>query len=296
MRKILFIINPVSGSGKGTQLIKEINEFMEKTEIEYSIKISNRVGQIKELAKNGCLEGVSDIIIVGGDGSVHEAINGMQLRKGIRFGIIPSGTGNDYARLIYKEMNLSYYLACIKRGRTVQVDIGSVNGLRFINSCGVGIDSNILKDAEKYKNIAKGSAAYLLSTVKNLLFFKAQKIIMTIDQQKITREIILVAISKGRYFGGGMMITPNAELNDGQFEICVVNKISAVKLLMLFPSIFKGEHIHIKNTVEIFKGKMIKIETVDKQLYFEVDGNVSGVTPIKISIENAKMDIITDCV
>ncbi len=293
MRKILYIINPVSGSGAGASFIEKIREKMNESEILYEIKISARVGQITELVKNG-LDEYTDIIIVGGDGSIIEALNGVNLESNVRFGIIPSGTGNDFARLLYKEKSIEYYLNVIIKGETQRTDLGSVNKNLFINVCCVGIDSAILLDAEKLKKHIKGPSAYLISSIKNLLFYKAKKINIKIDELTLRREMVLIAVSNGKYFGGGMMIAPDAALNSGEFEICIVNKINPLKLMRLFPSIFKGEHVHIKPYVEIFRGKQIKIEAIEEQLLFEADGNIMGLTPISIEVAVQKINIIGD--
>lgn len=292
MRKILFIINPVAGHGRGKNLIREITSYMEHHDISYDIKISNRLGNITEITKHACAQNFTDIVVAGGDGSVVEALNGMDLSQKIRLGIIPAGTGNDYARVLNLTKEINMALDTIIQGRSKLVDIGLVNGIKFINVCCCGIDGEIIMDTDRIKKHVRGSTAYIMSTIKNLASYKAKKVIIEIDGVQMKKEIILAAVGKGQYIGGGMQITPTAVLDDGQFEICIVNKLSKIKLLALFPSIFKGEHIHIKPTVEIYKGSAVKIRSIEDRVLVEADGNIIGTTPCDISINNQKIEMI----
>lgn len=292
MRKILFIINPVAGNGKGKSLIRTINEFMDHLEIEYLIKISNKLGNVTDLAKWGSSENYTDIVIVGGDGSLVEALNGIDFTKEIRLGIIPAGTGNDFARMLNITKDSKVALEIICSAKTKNVDIGVANNTKFINVCCCGIDGEIIMDTDRIKNKITGSTAYLLSTIKNLGTYKAKKVIIKIDDKIIRREVIMVAVGNGQYIGGGMKVTPGAIIDDELFEICIVNKVNKVKLLALFPSIFKGTHVEIKNVVEIYTGKNIQIETIEDRLLVNADGNIIGTTPLKISFMKEKIQFI----
>lgn len=292
MRKILFIINPVAGNGQGKVLIRNINTYMDNENLQYLIKISNKLGNITELAKWGSRENYTDIVVVGGDGSLVEAMNGIDLEKEIRLGVIPAGTGNDFARMLNVDKDYIEALKIIIRGETKSVDIGIANSTKFINVCCCGIDGEIIMDTDRIKNKITGSTAYLLSTIKNLATYRAKKVIVNIDGMVLTREVILIAIGNGQYVGGGMKVTPGAVIDDGQFEICIINKLNKIKLLALFPSIFKGTHVEIKPVVEIYKGKKIEIQTIEDRLMVNADGNIIGTTPLKISLIKQKIQFI----
>lgn len=231
-------------------------------------------------------------MVAGGDGSLVEALNGMDLSRDVQLGIIPAGTGNDYAKVLNLSRDFDIAMDTIIEGQSKLVDIGLVNETKFINVCCCGIDGEIIMDTDKIKKHIRGSAAYLLATVKNLARYKAKKVVIEIDGKRFKREIILAAVGKGQYIGGGMQITPTADVSDGQFEICIVNKLAKPKLIALFPSIFKGEHIYIQPTVEVYKGKNVKIRTIEDRLLVEADGNIIGTTPIEIRINNQKIKMI----
>lgn len=292
MRKILFIINPVAGHGSGKNLIKIITDYMENTTIDYTIKISSKIGNVTELAAWGCEQNYSDIISVGGDGSLVEALNGMDLDKAITLGLIPAGTGNDFARMLGLSKDYAACLEVIEAGAARPVDIGEVNGNRFINVCCCGIDGEIILDTDRIKHRIRGTSAYLISTLKALTTYRAKKVHIKIDDLELSRETIMVAVGNGRFIGGGMKVTPDAEIDDGLLDVCVVNKLSKPKLIALFPSIFKGEHIHIKPTVEMYKGKNIQITTIEDRLLINADGNIVGTTPAEIKMTGKKLNML----
>lgn len=292
MRKILFIVNPVAGHGNGKNLIRVINDFMTEANIPYSIKISSKSGNVTELARWGCEQDFSDIVAVGGDGSLVEAVNGIDLEKKITLGLIPAGTGNDFARVLNLSKDYTACLETLVEGKVKAVDVCEVNNQRFINVCCCGIDGEIIMDTDRIKRNIRGSSAYLLSTIKALATYKPKKVLIKIDEIELNRETILVAVGNGKFIGGGMKVTPDAEIDDGLLDICIVNKLSKPKLMMLFPSIFKGEHIHIKPTVEMYKGKHIQIETLSGRLLINADGNIVGTTPAIITLNGKKLNMI----
>lgn len=292
MRKFLFIINPVAGHGKGKEQIQIISQYMSNLGLDYSLKISNKVGNVTEITAWGCENEFTDIITVGGDGTFVEAVNGIDLSANVRLGLIPSGTGNDFARVLNMPKEVKACLDIIVKCDTKLVDVGMVNQQRFINVSCMGIDGEIILDTDRIKDKIKGTSAYVLSTLKALTSYKAKKVIITIDGQEYRREIILVAIGNGKYIGGGMKVTPDAEIDDGLFDICIVNKLSKAKLMMLFPSIFKGDHISIKPTVEMYRGKEIYVEAIEDRLLINADGNIIGTTPATVSIIGNKINLI----
>lgn len=292
MRKILFIINPVAGRGKSKDYISLIKKRMTIEAIDFEIKISNQVGHVTKLAKWACEHQFSDIIVVGGDGTLVECINGLDLSQSVNVGIIPAGSGNDYARMLNMSSDFEIAMNHILIGQYKLVDIGLANGERFINACCLGIDSAIIMDTDKIKAYLKGSTAYLLSTMKQFFFYQSQKVNIKIDEMVLERKVILVAISKGQYIGGGMQISPHACIDDGEFSICIVNHINRFKLMKLFPSIFKGKHIEYKTYVETYKGKNVKIESLNDNLWYELDGNLRGMTPLITELSENKIRMI----
>jgi len=281
MNKYLVILNPVAGNGEAKMILPILKKALDGSGINYEVVFSNKKGNITELAKNAVDSGFTDIIAVGGDGTVLEAFNGMLFSKA-RLGIIPAGTGNDFARTLMIPRKTEEAIELIVNGHTKVIDVGKVNDSYFLNVVGVGIDGEIVKSTEKIKTKIAGPAAYVMGTFKTLVSYKCKDVKISIDDETIMRNLFLVAIGNGKFYGGGMKITPGAEIDDGKLEICIVNKLSKLRFTKLFSSVFSGNHKKYKE-VEIFEGKKIIIDSNEK-LPINADGNIIGLTPCCIEI------------
>lgn len=281
----MFIVNPVAGKGAAKALLEPIHDRLEKEDLEFEFAISASKGQIEGLAINAIKNGYKELIAVGGDGSLTEMIQGISKigSRNIIAGILPCGTGNDFSKVLYSNQDPLSILEEIIKGQSKKVDLLSCNGIKCINICAMGIDGPIVLDTEKIKRIIPGPAAYLISTIKALLTYKARSVEITIDKETIKRETLLITAANGKYFGGGMKITPLAEIDDGLIDVCIVNKVTKIKLLSVFPSIFKGEHLKVKE-VEYYKCSEVFVKSLEHSLLLNVDGNITGTTPVHITL------------
>lgn len=291
MRKVLIIINPAAGKGQSKNYIATIKAKFENANIDYQIKISNRVGNVTELALNGVKEGFNEVVAVGGDGTLIEALNGI-VGTDTKLGIIPAGTGNDFVRSIGVEREFLAALNVVIEGKYELIDVGEVNDRFFLNVVSFGIDGEVVKTMEKIKNMITGPAAYYVSSIKAISTYKAVKMSINIDGKEYHRKAYLVAIGNGKYFGGGMKITPNANVNSGEFEVCIINNISRVGLMRLLSKASTGNHISEKG-VEVFRGKEITIRAIEDHLAVNADGNLVGPAPAKISVFKNKLKVLS---
>lgn len=289
-RKIRFIINPAAGKGSGKNLLSIIHQMMEEEKVEYDIKISGHQGHITALAREAVVLQYTDIVVAGGDGTIIEAVNGM-IGSPLRLGIFPYGTGNDFARSIGLPDRPEDQMKRILEMKTKSCDIGLVNGQAFLNSVGIGIDSEVVKTTAQVKGFLPGSMAYGVSTIKAIISYKPKSVRLKIDGAELSRSVMLVAVGNGQYIGGGMKITPGASLDSEDFEICVVRDVSTFRFLKLFPHVFKGTHISIPE-VEMFKGHTIEIHCEDHALPVNADGTLVGVTPARIELHKWKIYVL----
>lgn len=289
MKKYLFVINPVAGKGKTLGVIPLIKESFNKDKINYDIKITKRRGQGEEIAKKAAKNGYTHIIAVGGDGTVYEVLNGI---KGydVSLGIIPLGTGNDFVRSIKMPNEASEAIEIIKKGKTKKIDVGKINDRFFLNVSSIGIDAEIVKETEKIKKYFSGTAAYVAGIFATLAKYRSKKVDILVDGKNYSRNVELIAIGNGKYYGGGMKINPDAEIEDGLLDICLVNKMNKLKFIALFLTVFKGKHTKIKE-VEIFRGRDINIMS-NEPLVLNADGDIIGTTPANISIEKSSINVI----
>lgn len=294
MRKILFVVNPVAGSGKAKDALEMIKNLMKIADISHDVRVSNREGNVLEVSKWATKNDFTDIVAVGGDGTLIEVVSGIEgYFEKINVGIIPCGTGNDFARTVGIPFDHEKNIMSIIKGETRKVDTGRCNGQMFINSATFGLDGEVVKNTQIVKKIVSGPSAYLLSTIKTLATYKSKKVRIKIDELTIDRDILIIAVGNGKYIGGGMKITPNAEVDDELLNICIVNKTPKLKLLSVFPLIFKGKHISCKE-VEMFDGKEISIICIDDILDVNLDGTLVGTTPVEIDIFGDKINVLVD--
>lgn len=289
MKKYLFIVNPVAGKGNTLELIPKIKESFDKDKIDYDIRITEERGQGEKIAREAVDKGYTHIISVGGDGTAYEVINGIGSGN-VVLGILPSGTGNDFVRMTKTPKDYDEILKNFKDAKTKKIDIGKVNNRYFLNYSSVGIDSEIVKETESIKKYISGPSAYVVGVFKTLIKYKNKEVDILIDGKKIKRNIELIAVGNGKYYGGGMKINPSADLEDGLLDICIVNKMNKLKFALLFSTVFKGNHTKFKE-VEIFRGKEVKIFG-DDSLLLNADGDMIGNIPAVIEVQKESVEVI----
>ncbi|MDF2700251.1 MAG: diacylglycerol kinase, catalytic region [Haloplasmataceae bacterium] len=285
--KYLFALNPVSGKGKAKQNMKELTTLLDKSGIDYLIYETKPIHYAQELKEMILEYHITHIYAVGGDGTAHEVLNAI-VDLDVYFGIIPFGTGNDFARLLNIPKKIDQVFEMIINNKYEFIDIGQANGVYFLNFVSFGIDVNIVENSLKYKKIFPSGTAYLFSLLTTLLTYKCKKIITNDKSQKV----YLTTIHNGKFYGGGMKINPYAEINDGLLDMCIVKKISKLKLLFLFPSVFKGNHYKYDKIVNFKKCEQFYLE-IEDNVMTGVDGEIYDLhSPININVIANKVKFI----
>jgi len=244
-------------------------------------------GHGRELVASAQLSDFDGLVAAGGDGTVFEVLNGLyQHPKAVRIplGLLPIGTGNAFAReldLKADVVNDAIELLC--RGQTRQVDVGFVksadHNFYFINvvSMGFAVDAGLT--AQKMKFL--GKAAYTLATLWQVLKLKSYPLEIKIDDKSTTSDNIFVTISNSRFTGTHFLIAPDAEIDDGQLDVTVLENLPRFRLLKLFPTIYSGRHIEYSE-ISSCKAAQISIRS-PKGLLLGPDGEFYGRTPAEIS-------------
>lgn len=289
---ILFIVNPIAGKNKSTDVSSLIRKKMKEVNVKYKIEVTKSHRHAVSITKAGLKEGYEVMVAVGGDGTINEVAEGiLSTRSGV-LGIIPMGTGNDLAKSLGLSMNPNDAIDTILNEKIQKIDIGRVDNKTFLNVGSIGFDTEVAKNSEKIKRIFKGRLSYMFGVLATLFTYKSKTISIELDNDSFEQEILLVAVGNGKYYGGGMKICPTAELKDNYFDICVIKKISKLKLLFIFPSVFKGEHLKFSKYVKMYKSSMVKIETNDN-LYLNIDGEVYDFKGSNtFSMNEDKIDVI----
>lgn len=279
MRKILFVVNPAAGKGRG---IKEIPRIQQRfKDYDYEIIISREANSITKLVQQELDKKYTEVIAVGGDGTLGEVINGV-MGKDITVGVLPLGSGNDFVKTLGLSEDFEQRMLAIEKGSTMELYVPSVNKHYFINVLGWGVDAEIIK--EKNKNILReGKLNYLFSTFKMLMVYRPKEVTFSIDEKVYTKEVYLVAVGNGQYVGNGMKICPGGNPKEKELEICIVEKMPLRTLLRHFPKIFKGTHGSVKG-IEILKGQKIVVQ-FPKATVIQEDGTLRQVDALDLRKE-----------
>jgi diacylglycerol kinase (ATP) len=308
MKKDVYIVNPKSASGKGKRIWMNVERYLLSNNITYSIYFTSRSGEATEIVKeivDKMADGIKSIIIIGGDGTVQEAISGLP-NKEVPFsvGVIAGGTGNDFVRSIGQD---KHPLKALKRIQTaaseMKVDIGyyeipknKANG-KFVNALGAGFDAEVGQKANNSKikswlnKFGLGSLSYVLALISLIITYKRTNLTINVDGKKHAfSNVWFVTIANGPFYGGGMKISPNSSNEDGILDVIIVHNLSRLKLLALFGLVFVGKHIQMKE-VATFNGKEIYLESEDKILV-HADGETVGYTPVNISVLQTPLKIL----
>lgn len=290
--KYYFIVNPGAKTGKGKNLWEDLESRLAGSKTDYEVFFTKKDENAAKIAETICREHpeIKRIIIVGGDGTVNEVINGLSDYGKIILGLIPTGSGNDLARgLGIPEDYEKAYAHAIHPGEFKKVDHGFLEYLdddtparKFAVSAGIGYDADICYHAQrsplkKFLNlIGKGSSIYFLMGIKLIFANKRAKLVLTIDgKRKITCEkAVFVTAMNTLYEGGGVPMAPGAVPDDGKLTLCIVNNISRLQHCLLMTSAKKGEHIK-SSGVEIVTCKSVEIEA-DRPLVMHTDGEYAG--------------------
>lgn len=289
---IYFIVNPVSGNGKTLKIIPKIIDYLSKNQIKYEIVHTEYKNHAVEIAKQSKKNNnIKMIVAVGGDGTLHEIVNGLYPSE-IPLGYIPAGTGNDFAREMDIPRDPIQALKRVLKMQTKKIDLGKINDHYFINVTSMGFDGEVAKTANqsKLKHIF-GRLVYIYGIIKVLLTFRPKEITLVVDDKVIFyKNVWLIAIANNRFYGGGMEICPKAVNDDGEFDICVIKDLSHFQFLRLFPTIFSGKHINLPY-VDTIRVKRIEVKT-NEELTIQSDGEILGNISLRLKIIKQGLNVI----
>ena len=279
------VINPVSGQGKGTTVGTYVAGYLNQHKTPFTIITGNSSVAVSDhlrsfLDRNPECEGV---IAVGGDGLMHIIIQ-LVVPSQIPFTIIPAGTGNDFVRALGWSLDsLDLQLSTVISTKPTSIDLGLVDGEWFGAILSTGFDS-IVNEKANTMQWPKGPMKYNAAIALELPRFKPRHYEIALDDRTISTEAMLIAVSNGRSYGGGMLVCPNANINDGLFDVMVLHPISKLEFMKVFPQVFAGTHIS-HPAVESVRSKNVRIES-DAVAY--ADGERIGQLPVAVEcIQNA---------
>lgn len=294
------ILNPASAGGRGQRSARAILVGLERRGIDASLMSTTAPREAEDLAREAALDGIDILIAAGGDGTVHEVANGLLnareardrgqggrgqggTRPGDRgiggpaLAVVPIGTGNDFAKLVGPLGDLEASLDIVAEGTLRRLDacraVWSGSTHWFVNAAGTGIDVEVVRQLLR-KRMGPGVLTYVAALLRALVRYRAIPLRVRLDDRMAELEAMIVAAGNGRSVGGGFWLCPNAEPDDGRFDICIVRRTSYIESLRVLPMILRGTHAkHPK--VEMHRANRVEIEALGPDpLFFQLDGEL----------------------
>lgn len=293
-----FIVNRRSGNGKGMKVWKHIQRILHKKQIHYHVDFPanpvHAAGLVRQYVKEN--NKVKALVVVGGDGTIQSIANEMTTCS-IPLGIIPAGSGNDFARGLHIPLNPKKALEYLLTGTIKKIDIARIGNKCCVTVVGIGVDGKVAQTInqswyKKWFNLIKlGKLSYVFSFAHVLLHYKPINVYVKVDGvERFFSNVWLIAIANFPNYAGGMMICPGACYSDGVFHICIVQGLSRLKLVRIFPKVFSGKHIHHPAIVTL-QGKRVEV-FADSPMVAHGDGEMIGETPIEVAVQQEAVHVI----
>lgn len=274
------ILNPVAGHKKAIKNLEVAERILKERNLEYAVHQSAAERDAEAIARDLTAQGATEIIVIGGDGTLHEVLNGIVDPTQCRLGLIPSGTGNDFAEKAGIAFDTETAVKNILDGQARDTDYLEVGGVRCMNVAGFGIDVDVLERCKRGK--MKGKPKYLLSLIQSLFSFKGISIEMQNGEDKKEYCALIAAVCNGSQFGGGIQICPTAVVDDGKMNVIVVDDIKGVfKIIKAFMILMKGGILEYPKTTSFLCEKIRFVPKkpctvqLDGELYKELDFDVT---------------------
>lgn len=268
---MLIIMNPTSRKSKPEKLLKLVAGALDNFDaFDYTIKTTSKPGEAMQIAKSAADSGEDLVLCIGGDGTVSEVAGGLA-GSDTTLGIIPAGTGNDFARYLGIPSHPVAALDCALFGESRMVDAALANSHVFINAAGSGFDVQVLIRTLRYKKIFRGLLAYVLGVLASVSGYRGMDVKIEHSGGVVKTKSLLLSVANGRYIGGGMCIAPDADASDGLFEVIYVDSINRLKIPFLLAAFIKGGHMSW-DIVHHFKTDKLTITTSDSSL--QLDGEI----------------------
>ncbi|PQJ68742.1 diacylglycerol/lipid kinase family protein [Polaribacter butkevichii] len=284
------IANPIAGNLKFSIQWKEIKQLLNNKNIDYSFAFTQFSKHEIELVQNAIQKGFRNIISIGGDGTLHNVVNGIMMQRyaktsDITISVIPLGTGNDWIKTYNIPNNIEKAVEIIHKKNTILQDIGVLKTesktIYFNNVAGLGYDGYIVNKLKTLKRF--GSIAYLISGIAGLLFYKKTIFKIIFDNKVIETNCLMTIIGICKFSGGGMQFTENVNSSDGLFDITIAKDLTILDLFFNLKKLYSGKIVHHKK-VETHKTKTIKVIPQSSKPFIQADGELIGTGTISVDI------------
>lgn len=304
MARYKVIVNPTAGKGLAGASIPILEQKLKESGITYELVKTERPWHAAELARQAIRSGFEVAVAVGGDGTVNEIINGIVAAQeagegNISLGIIPIGTGNDFAYGVGILPELNSNIATLTSLQKRWVDIGWFSGNQttsrfFGNGIGVGFDAMVNIVASRMKRL-RGFLSYIVAVLRTILLdYRSPKTEITYDDQTLAQRCVMISIMNGRRMGGGFHMTPTSLPDDGLLDTCIAGYVDRLSILALLPRFIKGNQKG-HPAIQFQQAHAIRVRILEGTLPVHLDGEAMGTDfkEVEVKILPRKLEVIT---
>ena len=303
--RTLIIINPNAAGGRAGVVFKKIEDRLFKVLGKFIVAVTKRPEDVAEHLDAAVAAEVTHLIAIGGDGTNHAVINALAKRPGLdlTFGSLPVGTGRDWARSLGIPSEPEAAVEWLSRAQTVSCDLGKVEYLdtmkggqkatrTFLNIASAGVSGEV--DARVNRSRHRTSLTFLRATVATLFQYKPQRIVVNCDGKTFySGSCYLVAVANGRCFGRGMWIAPHALINDGKFDVVLVEGMPRLRILVALQSVFSGKHLK-RSDVHQTRAAEVFVHSEDGPLGMDLDGEEAQGQDLQFTIQAGAIKVLVD--
>jgi YegS/Rv2252/BmrU family lipid kinase len=281
MTEILLLANPECNHGRSRDRVSRVNDLLHDRGILFELRITGSAEEVEEEARNAAHRRIPLVVVCGGDGTVHYAVNGLAGTDTV-MAILPCGRGNDLARVLGIPKDPVEAIDVALRGVTRPIALGRAGNRYFVTVATLGFDSAVAAEAARPHPGIPMRLDYIYSLLRSLIRYQCPKVRLSGDFGSYEGKVFLCATGNTSHYGGGMKILPDARPEIASLEICLIKALPRLKAAILFPTVFRGTHIRFRE-VEIFSTKSVDISS-DYPLPIYADGEPVGETPIRLEI------------
>lgn len=293
--RVVAILNPAAGRGRAEQLWSRVATRLEWHGIHASALRTAGPGDATRLTREALAAGSRTIMAVGGDGTIHEVVNGFlddgAIRQDARLAVLPAGTGVDFVRNLGLRRGVVPAVERVLRGRETRIDLGRAGEYAFVNFAETGLGASVVAREREFGGGWPGRASFFLAAVQAAMDEDNIGVRIVVDGGAVyDGPAVSVVVANGRYFGGGMKIAPSASMDDGLFDIFVLGDFNRIELVSQIWKIYPGVHVGHRKVLWR-RGRRIEID-VDRQTRLDLDGELRGPGPYQLDIHPGALRVV----
>ena len=289
VRRAVAIVNPAAGSGGGAAIMFRLGEELRRARLSAELVLTPGPGEAARLARAASEDGADVVIAVGGDGTANEVANGI-VGSATTLALYPLGSGNDFARALGYPRRRRDLARFIATARARRIDVGEVNGRVFVNVAGVGIDGHVAERIRASSRIVGRRLGYLAGSLVSIATYRPRPMRISIDGEVVEGRHLVVVVSNGTHFGGGMLPAPHAILDDGWLDVTRAGDIGRLASVLALARLYRGTHLDGRTIVGA-RARVVEIE-LERPEPMELDGEPLRADHLSIRVRPGALSVL----